>query len=603
MKKVLSEMPSATLALAIAAMVIPVWSQANEVPVPGGVTEQDEVSLSLPDQGQYGMKDELITLALDEVPMEDVIRIFMRIPGANFIAVPSNLVGEVTVNLTDVPWKPALVSILRSHNLELMEITADSGIYSIEHRKPDAPEPLEVETVFLSFATVKEVETAIQPVLLPEARLSLFPSRNALVIKTTAANMREVRNVISEIDRMREQVFIEAKFMELNDDAIQNLGINWQGLRGIGLSAGGINWTYEMDRQRGRSSVWTDGHYDRESTSDRRTPRYDADGNQIEQSTTSFIPVPGTDQYIVEQQVTPTRAVDRIIEHGRSFEHEIQDIYQRTAQDVRSAILGVTDFNIILSALRETAGVSIVSNPKIIVANEEKATIHIGQTERPFVSTVTPATQTTAPFTTYNPGDPVEFGVKLDVTPTVNTASNISLLIEPTLTRFVRDAVAPTGQTYPVIARKTISTRFTLEDGKTVAIGGLTETTDSERVSRVPILGSIPLIGRYLFSHSRKERNQTETVIFVTVGMATPGTITEDQGLPRDTHLARQHLLRERLRRHDREQEIEVLRQAVEEKLQPDTSYETEAEAIEPDQSPEDSNIAEEVRRAFGHDH
>jgi Flp pilus assembly secretin CpaC len=49
-----------------------------------------------------------------------------------------------------------------------------------------------------------------------------------------------------------------------------------------------------------------------------------------------------------------------------------------------------------------------------------------------------------------NPGDPVDLGVKLTVTPTVNTASNITVRIEPELTRFLSDAVAPNGQTYPI---------------------------------------------------------------------------------------------------------------------------------------------------------
>ena len=231
--------------------------------------------------------------------------------------------------------------------------------------------------------------------------------------------------------------------------------------------------------------------------------------------------------------------------------------------------MGIDDFRVVLSALRQTEGVTVVSNPKIIVANEETATIHIGETERPFISTVTPATDSSAPFTTYNPGDPVEFGVKLDVTPTVNTASNISLVVSPTLTRFVRNAVAPTGQSYPIIARKTISTRFTLQDGKTVAIGGLTETRDREDVSKVPLLGDIPILGKYLFSHRKTERRQTETIIFVTVALARPDVIDPAEGFPRNTELTHRELLRSEWRRQESQQLLERMESELEEERQP----------------------------------
>jgi type II secretory pathway component GspD/PulD (secretin) len=217
--------------------------------------------------------------------------------------------------------------------------------------------------------------------------------------------------------------------------------------------------------------------------------------------------------------------------------------------DVRTAVLGASDFRVILSALKQITGVTVVSNPKILVANEEPATIHIGERERPFVSSVTPGQQGIAPVVTYNPGDAVDTGVKLTVTPTVNTESNITVRIEPELTRFVRNAVAPNNQTFPVIATKRIRTVFCLESGKTVAIGGLTDTQDREQSTKIPLLGDIPIIGKYLFSHSRKAKSQQETIIFVTVSLASPSTIHRTSGLPEDTELMRRHILKEEVKK------------------------------------------------------
>lgn len=614
-------------AIFFVAPVLPARSQTPEGPEPPeealettavDVTEPADSVVSLPEPMEPvppppPVSEDLISVSLDNVDMVDVVRMFTRISNANFVVAPSNLTGKVTVNLNNVPWEPAMRTILSSHNLVLIEKTPGSGIYSIEKRSPDAPEPLMVETIFLNYATVKEVEEALQPVLLPQARLSKFPSRNALVLKSTAGNLNEVKQVILEIDRMREQVFIEAKFMELNDDAIENLGINWQSLEGIGLSAGNLGWSYNNERNRLRSSDWSYEETYLDSFGNEQIARYDSGGNLIDTPEIETITTEFGDT--TREVPVPIFTSEDITRRSKEGNYLAQDQYSRAVQDIRTAVLGMTDFNIILSALRETEGVSIVSNPKIIVANEEMAVIHIGQTERPFISTVTPATESSAPFTTYNPGEPVDFGVKLEVTPTVNTSSNISLLIEPTLTRFVRDAVAPSGQTYPIIANKKISTRFTLEDGKTVAIGGLTETDNRDVTSKIPLLGDIPLIGKYLFSHTHKERRQTETIIFVTVGLATPHNIDKDHGLPENTRLTQKAALRQRMEKRDYEKNLEEMRRAADSEdreLEPEVLDSTPSEdppavpesngETQPDVSLREagsSPLAEEVRRAF----
>ena len=104
---------------------------------------------------------------------------------------------------------------------------------------------------------------------------------------------------------------------------------------------------------------------------------------------------------------------------------------------------------------------------------------------------------------------------------------------------------------------------FALDNGKTVAIGGLTETTDREVTSRVPLLGSIPLIGRYLFSHTHTEKAQEETIIFVTVGLAMPDSILRDTGLPENTQLTRRHIIADEVERRALLEEIDKLNEAA----------------------------------------
>ena len=130
--------------------------------------------------------------------------------------------------------------------------------------------------------------------------------------------------------------------------------------------------------------------------------------------------------------------------------------------------------------------------------------------------------------------------------------------------RFVRNAVAPNGQTFPIIATKKIQTSFALDSGKTVAIGGLTETRDRDVTTKVPLLGDIPLIGKYLFSHTHKEKSQQETIIFVTVGLAVPNKIQRLDGIPENTELTQRHIIKSEARRQKSRGDLEKLREATE---------------------------------------
>ena len=73
-------------------------------------------------------------------------------------------------------------------------------------------------------------------------------------------------------------------------------------------------------------------------------------------------------------------------------------------------------------------------------------------------------------------------------------------------------------------------------------IGGLTETDTRDNVMKIPLLGDIPILGKYLFSYQHKSKKQTETIIFVTVGIADPAVMLPSIGLPREADLIMDHL-------------------------------------------------------------
>jgi len=523
---------------------------SNSMTASDGTT--DVVSVAhFPDKA---VRENLISVALDDVALQDVVRLFTKISGANIIATSSNLQGKVTVNLQDVEWKPALDSILDIYSMMVVEKVPGSNIYSIMPKAPGAAEPLIAQPIFLDYAPVSNVVAAIKPMAGNDGMISPFPNANAIVVRASAANLSAILKVVKEIDVPRQQVYIEAKFMELTDEAIKDLGINWQMLEGYNVGVATLSQTMLDERSKfngQRTGLGTvDSDLRSKGASGAGLPGSGATDNRslnqtIQSGSSASLSDSTKDGVSSSSGKTAGNNSSETISKSQNFSHESENIKGQHVSDIRTAVLSADDFKLVLSALQQVNGISIVSNPKIIVANQETATIHIGDKEPNIKGTVTPGQQGQANTTTYALDDRTpyfEYGISLDVTPTINNQSNVMVRIAPTLSRFLRNKTAPDNNTYPVTSAKTITTSFSLESGKTAAIGGLTETDERDNVVKVPFLGDIPLIGKYLFTHTHKKRTQTETIIFVTVGLASSRSVTSNEGLPQETVLTQKHL-------------------------------------------------------------
>lgn len=493
--------------------------------------EIDTMREDVPGYEVGGEADDLITIALDNAPLVDVVRMFSRISGANIVS-GTNLVGSVTVSMHDVPWEPALRAILDSVNLVLVEKTP--GIYSIISKKELAAEPVATETMFLNYTSVSNVLPVVQQMLIAtNATASGFPSANAIVVQETASRLNDIRRTVGELDKPRPQVYIETKFIELNDQAIEDLGINWQVLQGYNVGVKpGFDYLKKDESIRRTASMSTQNDV-----------TYDASGNLSDAGSYSVSGRNGLPTLVPGEDGEPDRIEISEVLPVSEFVETIENIDDINVTKLYSAVLTADELAVTLSALKQQDGVEVVSNPKIIVANGETASIHVG-VNTPNVSAV-PTGDTGDRFAVQLDDEQpyIETGVKLDVTPTVNTEENIGIKIIPELSRILGALeVGSVGVSYPITSVRKIETEFQLESGRTVAIGGLTETRDSESINKIPLLGDIPIIGKYLFSHRHMEKLQDEVVIFVTVGLATPQSLVEVTGIPSGGQLIHRHL-------------------------------------------------------------
>jgi type II secretory pathway component GspD/PulD (secretin) len=517
----------------------------------------------------------LITIALDNVELIDVVRMFSRIANANIIATPTNLTARVTANLDGVEWRPALSSILSMYNLALIERPQGSGVYSITPQAADAPEPMLVETIFLDYTTVDEVLPVIEKMLFTGGSVSTFASRNAMVIRSTESNLSEMRIVVKNIDIQSQQVCIETQFMELNDSAIKQIGIRWDSLEqlGVGLQAGPFVSQQSKERVTSRTDALK--RTDSRASSDPLSASYDMYGNQFQAQTVSITERPDG-SFIESYSIEPTREIKKSVDLTQDASLDIADTFTRTITESSAAILNVDSLNVVLSALKKTDGVSIVSNPKVIVANgTTNAFFRVGQREPIIKRTIKRGTQDspgdevtanldTSTTTDYIRDGYLHTGIELRVVPTVKVDHLIEAQIEPSLRRKTGDKEVD-GNTWPIISVKEIKTKFTLKSGQTVAIGGLTDTTDGKRTSKIPLLGDIPILGKYLFSHTRDEKSQVETIIFVSLTLVEPQDLTDDEGIPQRAELVHKERIKSDLRKQESDQEIKELQKAAKE--------------------------------------
>jgi Flp pilus assembly secretin CpaC len=145
------------------------------------------------------------------------------------------------------------------------------------------------------------------------------------------------------------------------------------------------------------------------------------------------------------------------------------------------------------------------------------------------------------------------WGITLTVKPRISPDGLISVEIVPTISQLDTD-VTSTGfyqvsggdssaySSYPIIQVKRLTTDFTMKDGATAVIGGLSKTTEGDVDSGIPYLRKIPWIGPKLFGWKSRSKIQKEIIVFVTLGVADPADLATDVGLPKNAIVGREYV-------------------------------------------------------------
>lgn len=412
------------------------------------------------------------------------------------LIIPETLQGRTSIKLRDVTWRQIFQSILDPVGFTYVE---DGNIIKIVTKESLNDEPVSTEVFVINYASAGAIAPTIQSLVDPaKGKIVVDARSNSLVITERPSRMNRIRPIIEQLDKATDQVMIESKFVEVTDRDQKDLGVNWSSLSGYGISAGSLSRSYTQNQGSSASNSHTENNIDVPFMKD----GYDRASDVAGLPAGSIGP-----PYTIDKD-SGLRKYDNLgpsslISAGGSA----------NLAKVTTAVFSADQFKLVLSALQTKNNTKVVSNPTVVTLNNAEATINVGE-EYPVPKYSYSEQKGTFEVSGF---DFKPIGVILKVTPQVNARGFIKLTVTPEVSQ-QNGSVAfggASGTEIPIIATRKAVTQVSLKDGYTMGIGGLLTENSINGESKVPVLGSIPLLGR-LFRSNSHSKTATNLIIFIT---------------------------------------------------------------------------------------
>ncbi len=205
---------------------------------------------------------------------------------------------------------------------------------------------------------------------------------------------------------------------------------------------------------------------------------------------------------------SPNRQIRKL--NFESFNLDSSSTAQKHAK-IAVGDVDVNHFAATIRTLKQVSDTKILSNPQLLVTNNEEAKIHIGDTV-PYIISTTSGTGTSA--ITSEDVRFVDVGLKLNVTPKINDNGYVTMRLRPEIST-VTATVSSQGGGIPQVNKTVVETTLMVKDGYTIIMGGLKKDDKSHVKRGFPVLMDIPVLGS-MFSRTTDDFTNTEIVIFIT---------------------------------------------------------------------------------------
>ncbi len=425
--------------------------------------------------GEENVEGQLLTVDFNEAEISDVLRILSEEYGLNIIA-GGDITGRVTVSFTEVKLDDALTSILRTNGYDY--VREGNIIRIIKLGQPGVERVTKIFT--LKHVDAEDIKNSLSGVTTQYGIIETMrrtkgvgsektkDRSNVLIITDIPSNLKKIEEIVSQLDIPAPQIMIRARIMEVSLEREADIGIDWN----LQAKATGASrpTTFPFNKKyTGRDSK----HFPRTKPSDADFP---ARGG---------FPYPDTD-------------------------------------DFAFGTLSFTDFSAVLKLIESTTDVNLLSSPKITTLDNQEANIHVGE--------VVPI-----PKYSYNEDrdkweitgyDEQDIGITLKVTPHVSDG-DIVMTVSPKVNEIIDWLYGPSGnKEKPHLSERRADTQVRVKNGETIVIAGLITDSKKKTVSKVPILGDIPLIGLLFRKHS-PVKVKIDLLIFLTPYILTDEKVKE----------------------------------------------------------------------------
>ncbi len=305
--------------------------------------------------------------------------------------------------------------------------------------------------------TIKEPAKGAQP---PQKAMVVSDiERNTLIVLATAEQFKNIRATVQAIDIPKVQVYVKARIVEINTELAEQIGLKY-GFEGGKITSQGL---FSAAANTGASSL------------------------QVSQTLLGFL-----------NNQTSTIVGDNVVttnERPFQFDEGIKQVFALGAQ---------------LDLLKQNGAAHILSEPSVLCTNNKEATIEVGQTQ----SILTQAQQSTqTQGNIINSYSREDIGITLKVKPRLSSNNQVTLEVEAEVEDILPGSSAAADR--PTTTKRKVTTNAIVDNGETIILGGMMKNGGGDTLTKVPLLGDIPLLGK-LFVSRGEGQTQTNVVIYLT---------------------------------------------------------------------------------------
>jgi type IV pilus assembly protein PilQ len=426
---------------------------------------------------------ERLTLNFQDIDVRSVLQLLADTSGQN-IVVSDSVTGSLTLRLQNVPWDQALDIVLRTKGLDKRrqdnviiigptdELASREKAELAAHKEVAELSPVHTEFMQVNYAKVVDLQklikntTAKESMLSPRGSLTIDERTNTLLVQDTADKLSDIRRLVQTLDVPVKQVLIEARIVVVSDTYERDLGAR---LGVTGFTTAGSN-----------SLISVTGT-----------------GTGADSMTSSVLPTATGGPPPGGGAVTLPTLDNR---------YQVNLPAAHTNGSIALSVLGGKHLiDLELTAAQNEGKSETISSPRVITANQKEATIMQG-VEIPYQQSASSGATTTQFKNAV---------LSLKVTPLITPDNRVIMDLDVSDDSIGQQVTSATGGSVPSIDTRQIVTQVLVNDGQTVVLGGILDTTKTKQANKVPWLGDIPVLGN-LFKSTQDVNNKTELLIFIT---------------------------------------------------------------------------------------